>query len=407
MGFPLPVFAKPRTRGYLTRPPASFSRRQPSGGVGTASFHAAFADAGAGVVSTSLTLGTGSATFTRVGAAWTRLSTLLWASVASGSPRSYYDAAGTYLGYFAEGTRTNFCLWSNDFTNVAWTATGGAAVLTATGPDGVVNSASTLTSALANATFLQAITRSSAARLTGCFIKRRTGTGNIDITQDNGSTWTTITVTAGWTQVEIAGVTSANPTVGIRLVTALDAVDVWGFQHEELTVVANLMSSPIPTTTVAVTRNNDVMTYPQSGNGFTDTAGTVYAEVACFNRSSVGAVFGGGASTTAPMTKNSPNNNAFIGDGTNAASLGNATWANSSLHKVASSWSASGINVAFDGTTGTRASYDGSLIPATNILIGAGAGPSFVLFGTIKNAKVFPTGATDADLIGLTSPPFP
>jgi hypothetical protein len=49
---------------------------------------------------------------------------------------------------------------------------------------------------------------------------------------DNGSTWTAVTVTSAWLPVEIPGQTLANPTVGIRIVTNADAVDVMWFQCE-------------------------------------------------------------------------------------------------------------------------------------------------------------------------------
>jgi hypothetical protein len=100
-----------------------------------------FADAGAGIVDTTLIKGTGSATFTRATTAYTRLSSGLWAQVASGQPRSFYDSDGTYLGYLAEGARTNLCLQSNDFTNAAWTKTTMTTAFTATGPEGTANSA--------------------------------------------------------------------------------------------------------------------------------------------------------------------------------------------------------------------------------------------------------------------------
>jgi hypothetical protein len=169
-----------------------------------------------------------------------------------------WDADGDLIGMLQEDARTNLCLYSDDLTNAAWTKSNLTTAKTATGPDGVANSATTITATDANATALQAITSASALRVTSVFLKRRTGTGNIDLTQDNGSTWTTVTATSDWTRVNIAAVTSANPTVGIRVVTSGDAVDVALCQHE--TCAGNTLpraSSPIPTLGAAVTRAAD------------------------------------------------------------------------------------------------------------------------------------------------------
>jgi hypothetical protein len=359
-----------------------------------------FSDAGSGVAAITFTKGNGAATFTRATTAYTRLSTGLWAQVASGSPRSFYDSDGTYLGYLAEGARTNYCLQSNDFTNAAWTKSNMTTAKTATGPDGAANSASTLTATAGNATALQALVRSSTARLTGCFIKRRTGTGSIELTQDNGGTWTAVTVTAAWTQVEIAGVTSANPTVGIRIVTNADAVDVWCYQHEEVAAATNKMSTPIPTTAASDTRNIDSLTIPQVGNGISDKASTIYAEATCFNRGSTAAVFGGSAGAQSPLLVGS--NTASMGDGTNSASFAVNTWTNNALHKVASTWGRGTLNISMDGTHATRTVYDGTILPATSIFVGLGVASQFAIFGTIKNFRVYNGTMSDGELDALT-----
>jgi hypothetical protein len=165
-----------------------------------------------------------------------------------------WDEYGNCLGILVESQRINICLRASDFTNAAWTKSNLTAAKTATGADGEANSASTLTATAANATALQAITSASAARITYCWIKRRTGTGNIDLTQDNGSTWTTVTVTSSWTRVALASVTSTDPTVGIRIVTSGDEVDVMWFNHVGSVAYA---TSPIQTFAGTVTRAGD------------------------------------------------------------------------------------------------------------------------------------------------------
>ena len=171
-----------------------------------------------------------------------------------------YSTAGVAQGLLCEAQATNNCLWSDDLTNAAWIATTMTTAMTATGVDGVANSATTLTATAGNAMVLQTLAVGSSTRITSCFIKRRTGSGTVQITQDAGGTWTTVTVTAGWTRVECPSATVASPVVGVRLVTNADAVDVQFFQHE----IAAFPSSPIRTTTATVTRSADQISLLQS-----------------------------------------------------------------------------------------------------------------------------------------------
>ena len=174
--------------------------------------------------------------------------------------RTSYDTSGNRLGCLIEEARTNICLQSSDFTSASWVKTTLTAALTATGPDGTANSASTLTATAGNAMALQTIVSGSAARVTHVFLRRRTGSGNVDLTQDNGVTWTTQTLTASWARYALASVTSANPIVGIRLVTSGDAVDVAWFGHD----LGAFATSPIPTTSASVTRAADNITLATS-----------------------------------------------------------------------------------------------------------------------------------------------
>lgn len=163
------------------------------------------------------------------------------------------------LGLYTEQAATNLCLWSNDLSQAAWVKTTATATLTATGPTGATNNASILTATAANATALQAITSASSLRLTSVYLKRRTGTGNIDLTQDNGSTWTTVSVTSAWARYSLPVVTSTNPTIGIRIVTNGDAVDVALAQHETA-ASQSFASSPIQTFGATATRATDNIT---------------------------------------------------------------------------------------------------------------------------------------------------
>jgi hypothetical protein len=163
-------------------------------------------------------------------------------------------------GLLIEEQRTNALLHSSDLTQTVWVKTNATAAKNATGPDGVAYSATIITATASNATVLQAVTAVSTQRNSSCYIKRRTGTGTVEITQNGGTTWTAVTVTSGWTRVATPGASITNPSVGLRIVTSGDAVDVAFFQCEDAGILASLNAptSVIPTGASQVTRTADV-----------------------------------------------------------------------------------------------------------------------------------------------------
>lgn len=185
-------------------------------------------------------------TFTRASAAYAERSDGIWQSFGSGVARI------TDKGLLVEGSRINRALYSRDLTNPAWTATNVTVARNQVGIDGTANSACSLTATAGNGTVLQAITHASTARYFSIWVKRITGTGTVNVTLDNGSTWTAVTVTSGWTQVGAAQ-TLANPTVGVRIVTSGDAIAVDFAQLED----GGFATSPILVEGTAVTRAAD------------------------------------------------------------------------------------------------------------------------------------------------------
>lgn len=157
-----------------------------------------------------------------------------------------------------EDARTNVVLQSRLLSTAAWTKTNITATGTSTGADGAVTSATRLTATAGNGTVLQAITLASSARFQTAWVKRITGAGLIQMTMDNGATWTTVPISTVYTRVSIPTQTLANPTVGFRLVNNGDAIDVDFVQNENGTFA----SSEIVTGAVAVTRGADSYSLP-------------------------------------------------------------------------------------------------------------------------------------------------
>ena len=185
-------------------------------------------------------------------------------------------STGESLGLLIEEQRTNRLLWNRDLTNAAWVATNITPLKNQTGIDGVTNSASSITASANSGTILQTITNASAARATSAYVKRITGTGTVEMTQDNGTTWTAVTVTNAWTRVTIPSATVTNPVVGFRLGTSGDALAIDYVQCED----GVFSTSAIATTTAAATRNADVASI--SGSNFSSwyrrDEGTFYGD---------------------------------------------------------------------------------------------------------------------------------
>lgn len=170
----------------------------------------------------------------------------------------------TDLGLLIEDTATNVALWNRDLTNVVWTPTNITAVKDQTGPDGVANSASSIVATAGNGTILQSITLASSKRAQSAYVKRITGSGTINMTMDNGATWTAISVTSNWAVATIPDQTLANPTVGFQIVTSGDKIAVDFVQNENgngsVTAGENSSTSQIEVTTTPAARAAEVIT---------------------------------------------------------------------------------------------------------------------------------------------------
>jgi hypothetical protein len=364
------------------------------------SFFLPLSDSGAGAVSTAVSIGVGPATFTRATTAWTKLSSGLWASVASGTARSFYSGldttVGTYAGYLAEGQRTNSCLQARDLSTT-WTATTATLAKDQVGIDGVTNSASSLLATAGNGQATQAITLASAAKTFSVFLKRITGTGTVQISLDNFATNTDVTASINsstYTRVSMTQ-TLANPTVGVRLVTSGDKVAVDMCQLEDSASVA---SSPIPTTVAAVTRNKDSLTYPASGN-ILGTAGAVYAEVNIFGITNGNCIVEADSASGNQALFFGGGHPVSITDGTTQTD--GATLTANTNAKAATRWG-TGKNTCLNGTSGTAGAFDGSMNVGTNLGIG-GVTVGRETFGGMKNVRIWTRELTDAQLQALTT----
>jgi hypothetical protein len=117
----------------------------------------------------------------------------------------------------------NQALYSQLFSNAAWTKTNITLTATQTDPSAGTE-AFTLTAGAANATMLQSVALTGTLNRTfSIYLKRKTGTGNISITVD-GSTYSVETTTGAWARFDTTLTASGTVTCGIKIATSGDEV---------------------------------------------------------------------------------------------------------------------------------------------------------------------------------------
>jgi hypothetical protein len=344
----------------------------------------------------ALTKGTGTLSFTRATTATqTSIDNGFISPVASGVLR--IESAGALI----EGQRTNLALQSSAF-GTTWDNTN-VTVDTdnTTSPDGTVN-AELLTAFDANGTIVQDLgVIASAAKVFSVYLKRATGTGNIDLTLNGGTGWTTVAVTSSWARYSITA-TLADPDVGIRIVTSGDAVYAYGGQVE----AATFASSLIPTTTAAVTRNADVLSFTSSGN-ISATAGT-FSATSKINGPT------GSTAYSIWMSTNETNNrlaariysNSYLEYGTGSSTITvNAGGVTSGTQfKLAVAWDSTGGWAVKDGGTVASNTTDPSINIDATSYIGTRVGTANHLYGHVKNMRIWNRKFTDAELQMISTP---
>lgn len=313
--------------------PAHWLQRQPNLPTSSYALFEAFPSSGAGTTTAcSTTAPTGakgeSLTFTRASVAecYSNDGQTLTQMAVDKPAVSSGRVDSTWLGIWTEPSRDNEAVYSRDLSQAAWVKTSMTCAKTATGMRADANGASTCTASGANGTVLQTLVTGASTRTTSFHVKRRTGTGTVEVTRDNGATWSAITSslsTTLWKRVVpketpgctgspsncivVAAMTSggANPVFGFRLGTSGDAIDV-DFVQDEL---GDEATSPILTTTTWANRALTVADFPaaftpSTAEGGFALAATQISSVGSFSAggTAVPLVLGGGTlgSTTAP-----------------------------------------------------------------------------------------------------------
>lgn len=188
------------------------------------------------------------------------------------------------MGLRVEAAAKNRCTYSETPENAAWTKTDITADNDDAGsssPDGVAT-ANSLTATAANGTFTQGDTDAVAGvYCASLWIKRKTGTGTINLRGHTSDSYTAINVTSDWTRVFVITSSQTNATFDLQIVTSGDAVYVYGMQLEK----NSLMTSYVPSATTAVTRAAETIS---CANPFTDVCTVIVKVVPNFADSTKG-----------------------------------------------------------------------------------------------------------------------
>lgn len=168
----------------------------------------------------------------------------------------------------------NLSLQSRDLTQAAWTKSGVTPTRDQVGANGVSNTATRLTATSSDGTCLQTITSASATRVSGFYIRRITGTGTVEITQNGGATWTAVSLTSTFARYSIASATITNPQIGFRIRSNGDEIAVDFAQLQS----SAILGPPVATAGLTASSTADVWTI--GGSDFTriwnTSAGTMY-----------------------------------------------------------------------------------------------------------------------------------
>lgn len=304
----------------------------------------------------------------------------------------------TLNGFLSEGLSTNVVVKSEDFSNAAWVKT--LASITANNakaPTGLLT-ADLMTASSANATCLQAVVSGINTYCFSIWLKRKTGTGAVDLTLDGGATWTTRTITTSWSRYFITQTSVTNPTVGIRLQVSGNAV--W-LGNAQLEADIDFPTSSIFTNAAAVDRNAD--RYSISANDrFLESAGSLICEVKSnfWTTSMVDRSFISHFILYAPALIT--NAAVYSYDGLSSATVTNGGTLETASQKSAVKWGASERKVFKKGVGGLAATHDGSFGTAGNLTIGNSTSGLNGLCGTLKNLEIYKTALSDAELITKT-----
>jgi len=327
-------------------------------------------------------------------------------TAAAGVPRfDHNPTTGEALGLLIEEQRTNLFVRSEEFDVTAnWTPSNLTVTAnTDTAPNGTL-SADTLTATAANAVIQQAASVTNAAVYTyTVWIKRKTGTGVVSLSDLNGN-YVPVTVDATWTRFSLTSTAASTTGRGyIRLTTSGDEVYVWGAQLE----AGSFATSYIPTVASQVTRSADVasMTGTAFSSWYNQNEGTLYAEFDAFADSGsyfIASISDGTNNNRMQLLPWSSRQGQIVTGGVDQALFDNGTLSINTTTKVAIAYAANNSALSLSGAS--PATDNTVTVPSVDrLLFGnatSGANPNN---GHIRKVAYYPVRLSSTQLQAITS----
>lgn len=243
------------------------------------------------------------------------------------------------------------------------------------------------------------------------WLRRVSGTGNIELTVDGGATWHPRTITSSWARYSLTA--SGTGWVGVKIAISGDSIELWGAQRETRPTA----TSYIPAGRSTATRAADYCTMPTSSfifgppskitmfvEAIPNNNGTTYPDyVRLFDRvTNFGhglELYGYGTSTLAIQRK--------VTASTSTDRPSNSGLAYNTRHKFALSADSGGFFGSADGVSGASATTAPAAFPASVTHLGVGcngdASPVLVMFGILRYIRIWPYAFSQAALNELTT----
>lgn len=328
---------------------------------------------------------------------------------------NYASGVGSLL---LEPQRTNLALQSEDFSFASWIKKGLTTITanTTTSPDGTID-ADTLNNASGSLvwdsgnTLQRDILVSASTTYTFSVYVKSLGSTTFSIALRNQSTGASVSSNivpnSGWQRVTVTQTTTVNTSIGLLFGNTNGNVAIWGAQIE----LGSYPTSYIPTTTIPLTRNQDVC----SKSGITDligqTEGVMFIEsAALFNDSimlSKGiSISDGTLSNRIVMRYNNASNQLLLFGTVNGVNFSSTIIYNlvdvTQFAKIAIRYRVNDISLWVNGAN--RGTIISQALPINLSRFGFDSGDgSTPLYAKVKQLQLYKTYLTDTEMTQLTT----